>query len=68
MNGTKLPFDAYLPFDYIPDPDQSNVAWTVDQLKYKTFNLQGVYSYHESSGKIYYQVVARNVADFAEVK
>ena len=68
VSGTKLPFDAYLPFDYIPDPDQSNVAWTVDQLKYKTFNLQGVYSYHESSGKIYYQVVARNVADFAEVK
>ena len=63
-SGKQLPFGIYIPFFY---KDGNNNILKADDFVGKTFNLKGVYSFHESSGRISYQVVLRNKTDLVEV-
>jgi endonuclease YncB( thermonuclease family) len=68
-SNNKLPFDIYLAFMYAPDLSDTTVTYsTIDEFKGKTFNITGVYTFHQSttvaSGtKIYYQVCPSSSAD-----
>ena len=62
--GKQLPFGIYIPFFY---KDDNNNILKADDFVGKTFNLKGVYSFHESSGRINYQVVLRDKTDLVEV-
>ena len=63
-SGNQLPFGIYIPFFY---KDDANNILKAEDFVGKTYNLKGVYSFHETSGKIYYQVVLRDKTDLVEV-
>ena len=66
-NGTDAPFNVFIPFAYTPDPENNpGETWSkAEDFVGHTFKLSGIYSFHKAiSGKITYQVVARNNGDF----
>ena len=63
-SGKQLPFGIYIPFFY---KDDNNNILKADDFVNKTYKLKGVYSFHESSGRINYQVVLRDKTDLVEV-
>ena len=66
-NGSDIPFNVFIPFTYTPDPvNNPGETWSkVENFVGHKFKLSGIYSFHKtSSGKITYQVIARNNGDF----
>ena len=58
-------FTVYMPFQYAGNPDQPSSVWyTEDDFLGKTFNVTGVYTYHNTaSKKITYQIIPSGAAD-----
>ncbi len=65
LTGTALSYSVYLPFVYKNSAESTYDK--VDDFVGKKFKAKGIYSYHQSSNKISYQVVCRNAKDLVEV-
>lgn len=62
--GAPLSYSVYIPFTY-KNKNGANYS-SADQFIGKKFKLKGIYSYHQSSGSVNYQIICRNSNDFVE--
>lgn len=62
--GNRTYFSVYIAFTYKPDSTRPNLIWSkIDDFKGKQFMVKGVYSFHESTNGVGYQINPRDGSD-----
>ena len=61
QNGTKTPFNMFVPSIYYPDPEnQPYYSYsTEEEFEGKKFKVRGLYTFRKYNGKVSYQLVMR---------